>query len=60
MRLHFTKTYTRNGKDYGVWKVHLPPEEIGALGWRNGEELEAKVIAGAIVLKRLPKAKVQT
>lgn len=57
MKLHFTKSYTRNGKDYGVWKVHLPPEEIGKLGWKSGDELEAKVIAGAIVLKRTAKLK---
>jgi len=39
------------GKEYSKWMVNLPPEDIEALGWNEGIELETSVKDGRIVLK---------
>ncbi|MFH0889942.1 MAG: AbrB/MazE/SpoVT family DNA-binding domain-containing protein [Candidatus Aenigmatarchaeota archaeon] len=36
---------------YPKWVVVIPPEKIKETGWREGEDLEADVKDGKIVLK---------
>ena len=52
-----SRTDKASGKTYHKWRVTLPEQEVKALGWHPNDELEAKVIAGALVLKRLPRSR---
>jgi hypothetical protein len=53
MKLRRVKAYTTaTGKDYGRWDVTLPPEMIEALGWQQGDELEATRERGGIHLRK--------
>jgi len=45
------------GKEYPKWIVVIPPDKIRELGWKEGEELEAKFFHDELILssKRLRK-----
>ena len=37
--------------EYAKWVVTLPPKTVDKIGWKEGEELDAVVRDGKIVLK---------
>lgn len=43
-------------KIYNKWVVTIPPEKVKELKWREGEELEALIEYGKLVLKPKKKA----
>ncbi len=40
------------GKDYSKWIVTIPPSQVSQLGWQEGENLEAEIRGGSLVLRR--------
>lgn len=57
MRLqkHFARKV--KGKEYSKWVIVIPPNVVEDLSWKEGEELEAKIFHGGLILlpKRLKK-----
>ncbi len=51
MKLHKSKAYSKEGKDYFSWKVNIPPEHIADLGWKHGQELEAVTRKEGLLLR---------
>lgn len=51
MRIHKSKAYNKDGKDYFSWKVSIPPEHVETLGWEHGQELEAVVRKEGLLLR---------
>jgi antitoxin component of MazEF toxin-antitoxin module len=39
------------GKSYSKWVVTIPPSSIDKLKWSEGQQLEAEIIDGKLVLK---------
>jgi formylmethanofuran dehydrogenase subunit D len=37
--------------EYPKWVVVIPPEKVKEVGWKEGEELEANIKDGKIILK---------
>jgi hypothetical protein len=42
MRLQKHGSRKVEGKEYFKWTIVIPPEEVKALGWKEGEELRPK------------------
>lgn len=40
------------GKAYVKWVITIPPAIIKALGWKEGQEIEAEPASGKLVLKK--------
>lgn len=51
MKLQKRYAYTTAGKDYHKFVVILPPDQIDALGWSGGEELESLVRKEGLLLR---------
>ncbi len=47
--------------EYSKWVITVPPQQIGELGWNEGEELESKVSSNSLIVRRAnnPKPKVE-
>lgn len=54
MKLHKSKAYSKDGKDYFSWKVNIPPEHIEKMGWEHGQELKAVVKKDGLLLRPAP------
>jgi len=52
MQLQKQKTRVVKGKAYYRWMVVIPPKEVERLGWAEGQDLTARLVAGRLVLKR--------
>ncbi len=39
------------GKEYAKWVVVLPPKLVSALGWAEGQELEARIDGRGLKIK---------
>lgn len=39
-------------KEYSKWVVTIPPMQIKALGWREGEYLESEIKNGELIVKQ--------
>lgn len=50
MRLqkHFSRKF--KGKDYSKWVVVISPDKVKQLGWKEGEELNAEIFHGGLIL----------
>lgn len=44
-----------NEKEYSKWIVTLPPEDVAAVGWKEGAELEIDVKNDELVIRRRKK-----
>jgi bifunctional DNA-binding transcriptional regulator/antitoxin component of YhaV-PrlF toxin-antitoxin module len=51
MKILKEKSRVYNGKPYFKYKVNIPSEELEKAGFKEGDELEAKVKSGEIKLK---------
>lgn len=38
-------------KEYDKWVIVIPPEQIRDLGWREGQELEAKIQGKKLIIE---------
>lgn len=52
MKLRWRKTRVVKGETYGKWVLHPPTELVQALGWGDGDELDARVERGALVVRK--------
>ena len=39
-------------KEYPKWVITIPPKQIGALGWSEGERLESEINGQELIVKR--------
>lgn len=46
------RTDKATGKTYYKWRVTLPDEDVTALGWQPGDDLEAKVRGDSLTLRK--------
>ena len=51
MKVLKEKSRVYNGKPYYKYKVNIPAEDLEKAGFKEGDELEAEVKKGEIVLK---------
>ncbi len=47
---HFLRKY--EGKEYAKYVIVVKPKHIEELGWKEGEELEAEVKKGKLIIER--------
>ncbi len=48
LQKHFARAV--KGKDYSKWVVVLPPDMIKELDWKEGEELQPKVLHDGLII----------
>lgn len=39
-------------KEYPKWVITIPPKQISALGWNEGEYLESEINGGELTIRR--------
>lgn len=51
--MHLQKQLSRKyeGKEYAKWVIVIKPKTIEKLGWKDGEELEAEVKKGKLIIE---------
>jgi bifunctional DNA-binding transcriptional regulator/antitoxin component of YhaV-PrlF toxin-antitoxin module len=52
MQLQKRLSRAYKGKDYPKWIVTIPPKLIKLLGWKEGQELEANIELGRLILNK--------
>lgn len=52
MRLQKHGSRVRKGKEYFKWTLVVPPEEIEALGWEEGQELKPKRDGKRLIIEK--------
>jgi len=52
MRLQKQLSNRINGKDYDKYVIVIKPKYIEKLGWKAGEELEAEVKKGKLIIEK--------
>lgn len=52
MRLQKQLSRKVGSKEYPKWVITIPPKQIGALGWSEGEFLESKINGKELLIKR--------
>ncbi|MGQ0534963.1 MAG: hypothetical protein ACT4PT_02705 [Methanobacteriota archaeon] len=50
MKLHRQFNRRVKGKEYSKWLLVIPPEVVGELGWREGDDLYARIAHGELRL----------
>jgi hypothetical protein len=50
LRLQKQKTREVKGKEYFRWSVVIPPDEVGKLGWTEGQELKGEIRKDKLVI----------
>jgi len=48
------------GKEYPKYVITLPPRQVEELGWKEGEELEAKIKGNSVILRRASGSRLST
>ena len=52
MRLQKQLSKKIGEKEYPKWVLVIPPKYIKKLGWKGGEELEAEIKKGKLVIEK--------
>ena len=52
MRLQKQKTREVKGKEYYRWSIVIPPGDVAALGWKEGDELRLKRGAKKLTIRK--------
>lgn len=52
MRLQKQLSKKLGDKEYAKWVIVVPPKLINKLGWDNGEELEAEIDDGKLIIEK--------
>jgi antitoxin component of MazEF toxin-antitoxin module len=46
-------------KEYAKWVIAIPPKQVKALGWNEGQSLEGEVTDQKLVIKKVSEAEVE-
>lgn len=46
-------------KEYPKWVISIPPKQVKALGWSEGQSLEGEVTDQKLVIKKVSEAEVE-
>ena len=46
-------------KEYPKWVIAIPPKQVKALGWNDGQSLEGEVTDQKLVIKKVSEAEVE-
>jgi hypothetical protein len=57
LRLHKVINRTYEGTVYYRWVLSISPKKVEALGWVDGQELEAVVQESSLLIKKSPRSK---
>jgi bifunctional DNA-binding transcriptional regulator/antitoxin component of YhaV-PrlF toxin-antitoxin module len=52
MKLQRQATRVVEGKEYVKWVITIPPKQIEAIGWKEGDELESRLGRGSLIIKK--------
>lgn len=50
-RLFKQKTRKDGSRQYFQWMITIPPDVVGDVGWRDGQEVEVTAEGGAVILR---------
>lgn len=59
MRLQKQLSRKVGNKEYAKWIITIPPKQVQALGWNEGEFLESEVNSRELVIRREDERKAQ-
>jgi len=46
-------------KEYAKWVIAIPPKQVEALGWNEGQSLEGEVTDQKLVIKKVSESEVE-